>query len=193
MASLDRTLSDSPHPREASHQLLDYLRSSEATRSRYDPPCSISTQPQDERIILELGSGTGYVGIQLANFLEARRLEGARLGREMVVMTDLPDVCALIKRNLLQHRPNSNRTCKVLVAPLSWGNTEHIEQLVQELATQQPFSNYTHYLLRSGSSPSSLTTTHFPNFERSTSQSSTLPSSRPYFNSLLRRSTHMPK
>lgn len=74
------------------------------TKTLQDPDCAPGN---DGLVILELGSGTGLVAARVAPYL--------REGRDIMVATDLPEVCELLKKNLLDHPA-------VEVHPLSWGN-----------------------------------------------------------------------
>merc|ERR1711971_289699 len=67
------------------------------------------------RSVIELGSGTGAVG-----------LSAAALGASPVLLTDLPALKQLIEHNLsLNSSAISSETCTV--APLVWGNKEQGE------------------------------------------------------------------
>ncbi|KAG2188919.1 hypothetical protein INT44_004061 [Umbelopsis vinacea] len=71
--------------------------------------------------ILELGAGTGYVGIALAR----------RLGPDCkVYITDLADVAPLIQQNVEDYE--ESLTAQVAVQPLHWGDVEHGNKILKE-------------------------------------------------------------
>ncbi|EPT01661.1 hypothetical protein FOMPIDRAFT_1119905 [Fomitopsis schrenkii] len=106
---------------EASYTMLAYLDSSQSAvhleKFEFDPPpfTEILRDPHhapadnDGLAILELGSGTGLIAARIASYL--------RDGRDVVVATDLPEVCELLKKNLLDYSA-------VKVHPLSWGSNQ---------------------------------------------------------------------
>jgi len=65
---------------------------------------------------LELGSGTGYLGITLASRL---------VPPFTLILTDLPDVLPLLNRNV-SNNTHAN-TDHIVVEPLGWGNSVHSE------------------------------------------------------------------
>lgn len=103
--------------------------------------------------ILEIGAGTGYVGIALAKRLQPNCT---------LILTDLEEVVPLMEKNVSQHLPNNNngradqvtpvdtsasavdtppkqittttattRQCAhVQVEPLAWGNSDHAAQIL---------------------------------------------------------------
>ncbi|KAK3820197.1 MAG: putative methyltransferase-domain-containing protein [Benniella sp.] len=106
--------------------------------------------------ILEVGAGTGYVGIALAKRLQPNCT---------LILTDLEEVVPLMEKNVAQHLPNNNnnqdwadkvapvatsasaavdaspeqkmttvttmRQCAhVLVEPLAWGNSDHATKIL---------------------------------------------------------------
>jgi hypothetical protein len=93
----------------------------------FDPPfCAASrTMPWT---VLELGSGTGVVGYRIAN-------EWAQRGRDIVIVTDLPEVCPLLETNVNgQIKRNTDpEDGVILVRPLAWGNSEHALRIASEL------------------------------------------------------------
>lgn len=103
---------------------------------RLDPPCSVfSPDPTGTMtpIVLELGSGTGYVGLKLAQVLDA---QGQRCQRTpMVILTDLPEVCPLLEENLNNERIvwEENDMVRVDVLPLPWGDARAASALSQSL------------------------------------------------------------
>jgi len=93
-------------------------------RLEFDPPpfTEISSKACAEPLtIIELGSGTGLVASRIAGHLQ--------FGRDILVATDLPDVCPLLESNL-QECPTAR------VIPLAWGNTADVQSLASYLGTQ---------------------------------------------------------
>ncbi|KAI9490408.1 putative methyltransferase-domain-containing protein [Zychaea mexicana] len=85
-------------------------------------PSPVPTQPFR---ILELGAGTGYVGIWLANML--------RQPCEMII-TDLEPVLPLIRDNVTQHYQHivDDNSATVRVERLHWGNTSDASAILKE-------------------------------------------------------------
>jgi len=101
--------------------------------------------------ILEIGAGTGYVGIALAKRLQPNCT---------LILTDLEEVVPLMEKNVAQHLPNNNNNnnkqaradkvapvatsasavavstdasgqcAHVLVEPLAWGNSDHATKIL---------------------------------------------------------------
>lgn len=121
--------------REAAHIMVQYLRQP-SLNIDYDPSCSIfSTEPRRSCTILELGSGNGFVGINLA-----RQLHGSRQVGDLIVLTDLPDVCSLLEENValeLRELGTSHevgqKTPDIRVQPLSWGVSGYATKLLSFL------------------------------------------------------------
>ncbi|KAA1477186.1 hypothetical protein DENSPDRAFT_786231 [Dentipellis sp. KUC8613] len=109
---------------EAAYAMLRYLDPPDP-HPEFDPPfdpsCGASpetsTGSDTPLTILELGAGTGIVGFALARRLHAR---------DMVVVTDLPEVCPLLE-------DGRQRTLTVRVRPLAWGNEGHARAIMEEL------------------------------------------------------------
>lgn len=119
--------------REAAHLLTRYVDLSGLPDWQFDPPCSLIQRKDDQQLtIVELGSGTGYVGLKLAKHL-------SRLGRtdDLLVLTDLPDVCTLLGETLHDERRRWTTTSYLMdmeiipikVLPLPWGDTAEANQL----------------------------------------------------------------
>ncbi|TFK93684.1 hypothetical protein K466DRAFT_478202 [Polyporus arcularius HHB13444] len=111
---------------EASHAMLAYLDPSSEPTLEFDPPPFTQTAsrtratPTAEHPItaLELGSGTGFVAARVAGWM--------RPDLDLVVATDLPEVCPLLEANL--------RSCPaVRVHPLAWGSQEHTSAILEDL------------------------------------------------------------
>lgn len=73
---------------------------------------------------MELGSGTGIVSATWAEQLTERNAT--------LVVTDLPEVCPLLEQNLQQHIFRTS-ALKVLVRPLTWGNSQEAMNIAVEL------------------------------------------------------------
>lgn len=71
--------------------------------------------------ILELGAGTGYVGIALANLLRKPC---------QVYITDLAQVVPLIEENVKLHYVERDDSAEIIVDRLHWGNTEDATRLL---------------------------------------------------------------
>lgn len=100
---------------EAARLIEGYLSS--GSDAAFEPANPL-TLPE-VRAILELGSGTG--------FLAARLAPNLRLHQRLIV-TDLPDVCPLLERNVAAS-PSRDR---LLVRPLPWGDRAALDAIVDE-------------------------------------------------------------
>ncbi|KAL1755241.1 putative methyltransferase-domain-containing protein [Schizophyllum commune] len=85
------------------------------------------------KVILELGSGTGL--------LSARMAELASL-KNLIIATDLPEVCPLIEKNIGATIKRS--ACSVAVRPLAWGDAAHVEALRTEYFSSPNHKALTH-------------------------------------------------
>ncbi|EJD06514.1 uncharacterized protein FOMMEDRAFT_131441 [Fomitiporia mediterranea MF3/22] len=109
---------------EAAQLMIRYFELSASPVWQFDPPCSMIQRESDRELtVVELGSGTGYVGLKLAEHLS----ELSR-AKDLLVLTDLPDVCILLEESLHDERQRwmtSHPLGKVLVPvkilPLPWG------------------------------------------------------------------------
>ena len=116
--------------REASHAMLAYLDPS--SELEFDPPPPTDPQLHTRRATgnvqrsiaaVELGSGTGFVAARVAAWL--------RPDLDLLVATDLPEVCPLLETNL--------RSCAaVRVRPLPWGSREHASAIMEEMSLLSP-------------------------------------------------------
>ncbi|KAI7889878.1 putative methyltransferase-domain-containing protein [Mucor mucedo] len=79
-----------------------------------------NTDTQPYRI-LELGAGTGYVGIALANLLRKPC---------QVYITDLAQVVPLIQENVKLHAIEREDAAEIIVDRLHWGNSEDATRLL---------------------------------------------------------------
>src|ERR1700722_6944261 len=103
--------------REAAYAMDFYVQS--PADVDFDPPFTLSTELP--MTVLELGSGTGMVASRIADKFH-------NPGRDLIIVTDLPDVCPLLKANL-----GGQENLGILVRPLAWGNSEHALRLASEL------------------------------------------------------------
>lgn len=135
--------------REAAYLFVQYLRP-EAKDVEFDPPCPLFSRQEDPNglHILELGSGVGLVGLACAQELRSFQKGKQRACGDVVVLTDLENVCDLMWRNAEaagfsksakdQKALSSNDAgVDVLVRPLAWGNSTHATQVTQELAARR--------------------------------------------------------
>ncbi|KAG9285409.1 hypothetical protein G9A89_010884 [Geosiphon pyriformis] len=118
-----------------------YLRMPNTT-IQFNPPCPIpphlfsaSTHPtsiltsvdntNDNYIILELGSGTGYVGISLSRRLKRTQAK--------IILTDLEQVLPLIRHNLTKNSQSLFRKDDdISVNRLEWGSTEDAKHILSQ-------------------------------------------------------------
>jgi hypothetical protein len=91
--------------------MMTYVRNPDAYE--FDPRFDVGPRA----VVVELGAGTGAVGLAIA----------AAHPHARVVLTDLPEVCPLLQANA-QGYPG------VGVRPLSWGCATHARALRDELA-----------------------------------------------------------
>ncbi|KAG8965669.1 hypothetical protein FRC03_000304 [Tulasnella sp. 419] len=107
---------------EAAYLMRMYLRQSLPSVGldvEFDPPCSLLDR-KSPKVVVELGSGTGYVGLEVARCLS---------DRDTVILTDLKEVCPNLERNV---SASSVKQAKVLVRPLGWGCFDDGEKLKVE-------------------------------------------------------------
>jgi predicted RNA methylase len=97
-------------PREAAYAMMVYARNPGAYE--FDP--RFDSGPG--AVVVELGAGTGAAGLAIA----------AAHPHARVVLTDLPEVCPLL-------RANAQGCPRVEVRPLSWGCATHAQALRDEL------------------------------------------------------------
>ena len=103
-----------------------------------DPSCSIFDSQDDLRIV-ELGSGTGIVGVHLAKLLSSAlaHTEDRPSRKTRLILTDLIDVCPLIEDTLAQSFPDEllswrtegSHDVDIRVMPLPWGDAEKAREL----------------------------------------------------------------
>ncbi|KAG6891368.1 hypothetical protein C0992_008079 [Termitomyces sp. T32_za158] len=105
--------------------------------SRYvDPPSNVKFDPLFVgpstvpcRIILELGSGAGMTSSYIAGILNKE---------DILIATDLPDVCPLLESNI--RASTTSIVSSIYVRPLAWGNENHGSAIASELLTNQESS-----------------------------------------------------
>ncbi|RPD60194.1 hypothetical protein L226DRAFT_535122 [Lentinus tigrinus ALCF2SS1-7] len=116
---------------EASHAMLAYLDPFSGPTLEFDPPpfTRMSSRTRAPRTTehpitaVELGSGTGFVAARVAGWM--------RPDLDLLVATDLPEVCPLLEANL--------HSCPaVRVRALAWGSREHASAILQELGLLPP-------------------------------------------------------
>ncbi|KAJ4494735.1 putative methyltransferase-domain-containing protein [Lentinula edodes] len=95
----------------------------------FNPAFSYEEKRKSIRII-ELGSGSGMVGINVALSLKLQ------LG-DRLVLTDLSEVCPLLEGNLEAGCKDPNLRDLIYVRPLAWGNSEHANRIRSELVADQ--------------------------------------------------------
>jgi len=113
---------------EAAYVLRQYLSSRDA--QAFEPSNPLLRASSGPRTIIELGSGTGYAGLALAR-------APVLLRSDVLVLTDLPEVCPLLGRNLMNARQQSRAPqmpakgkialplqADVRVMSLPWGDLE---------------------------------------------------------------------
>ncbi|OCH88578.1 hypothetical protein OBBRIDRAFT_820134 [Obba rivulosa] len=107
---------------EASYAILAYLDPlvDDDGKLEFDPPPFTTATRSEGLTVIELGSGTGLVASRLVRHLVP--------GRDTIVVTDLPDVCTLLARNLCGLSSDS-----VLVRPMAWGDRDHALRLASDL------------------------------------------------------------
>lgn len=64
------------------------------------------------------------------------RLTRALGSSDLIIATDLENVCPLLQENLVGSAPSS-ASAKVLVRPLAWGNQSHTDDILRELSQRQ--------------------------------------------------------
>ncbi|KAJ7158574.1 putative methyltransferase-domain-containing protein [Mycena filopes] len=98
-------------------------------------PLFLSGHDHFPRVILELGSGSGIVAATLAPLLRSA---------DVLLVTDLPEVCPLLEQNLQPHLDRAGGP-NILVRPLAWGDSAHAQNIAEELSLL-PAPHLTHIL-----------------------------------------------
>jgi hypothetical protein len=119
------------YQREASYPLLLYLGHNDFN---FDPPF-ICKNSHPGLTILELGAGTGIVTSRIVDTVATRK-------QDIVISTDLPEVCPLLEANLKEafNYPEQHRGI-VRVRPLTWGNAYHATEIGMELGLTMSAAN----------------------------------------------------
>ncbi|KAJ7455299.1 putative methyltransferase-domain-containing protein [Mycena galericulata] len=115
---------------EAAYVLNSYIRP--PAGHVFDPPL-FPESDEARRVIIELGSGSGIVAATMAEVLHRTD--------DIILATDLPEVCPLLEQNLRAHD-----TGQILVRPLSWGNSEHAARIADELSKSTNAPGFTHII-----------------------------------------------
>ena len=92
----------------------------ELDSSALEPPFHLPSEPMT---VIELGAGMGATGFMLAERL-------LHIGRrdDRIILTDLPEVCDLLRDNL--RLQDSLHSADVRVAPLAWGDQTHAQDVL---------------------------------------------------------------
>ncbi|CAE7080012.1 unnamed protein product [Rhizoctonia solani] len=101
----------------------------------FDPPCSFFRADANLTVV-EVGSGTGYAGMHLAQQISLFRHRGVDRGRpasDMVILTDLPNVIPLLDKGLQEHTGSFGRV-EVRAQALAWGDADHAAALTRGLS-----------------------------------------------------------
>ncbi|KAI9066270.1 hypothetical protein FKP32DRAFT_1589782 [Trametes sanguinea] len=104
---------------EASHAMLAYLDPASPMEFDPPPPTIASAGSRPAITAIELGSGTGFVAAGVAGWLHPER--------DLLIATDLPEVCSLLETNL-------RGSPSIWVRPLAWGSQDHVHAILEELA-----------------------------------------------------------
>ena len=98
--------------------LAEYLMRLASSGTMHDPSLSIATGLAVE--VVELGAGTGLVGLALARFFQASSLPIAY----RTTVTDLPELMGLISSNASLNFPSPLPLSSLRLAPLTWGSDD---------------------------------------------------------------------
>ncbi|GLB40288.1 putative lysine methyltransferase [Lyophyllum shimeji] len=90
----------------------------------FDPPFATPSSSHCPRTILELGSGAGMTSARIAETLT---------DQDMLIVTDLPEVCPLLASNLKACRSSTFPESSIHVRPLAWGEEPHAVAIASEL------------------------------------------------------------
>ncbi|KAF5391539.1 hypothetical protein D9757_002498 [Collybiopsis confluens] len=100
-----------------------------------NPPHRLSFEPpfchKRDLCILELGSGSGMIGINLALSLQNPHYS--------LILTDLPEVCPLLENNV-EEAKDAMLYSRIKVVPLAWGSGVHACNLI-EVTGDRPLSH----------------------------------------------------
>ncbi|KAG8711610.1 hypothetical protein FRC11_002353 [Ceratobasidium sp. 423] len=144
---------------------LDSTDDSNGRDFEFDPPCSLFRADTNVTVI-EVGSGTGYAGVYLAQQLSLfRRGHGVQMdlsAADMVILTDLPNVVPLLDKGLREHAESFGQV-EVQAQALAWGDTDHAAALAQSLG--ETGRSVTHVLCSDLDSINAYFTAILPRFE----------------------------
>ena len=105
----------------------------------FDPRC-VDDKTQSPLSILELGAGTGIVTSRIVETVAS----GAK---DMVISTDLPEVCPLLEANLKDLLGQSHHRANGLsIRPLAWGNRDHTARILEDLQGNSISEQKIHWL-----------------------------------------------
>ncbi|KAJ3778089.1 putative methyltransferase-domain-containing protein [Lentinula raphanica] len=98
----------------------------------FDPPSPYEIRSSESIRAIELGSGSGMIGISIAPCLKSHL-------HDLLVLTDLPEVCPLLESNVKDAFGDSGSSLHDLihVRPLAWGNVEHVQNIESDLMAGQ--------------------------------------------------------
>jgi len=98
--------------------------------TEFDPPCSLFESLPGA--VLELGAGTGFLGLAMARLISSRRSDR---DSKTLVLTDLPGVCPLLDRNRQQKIPEGLPGVNLMIEPLPWGDLHYGNVLANKLSS----------------------------------------------------------
>ncbi|KAK0236072.1 putative methyltransferase-domain-containing protein [Armillaria nabsnona] len=110
---------------EAAYALLLYV--DPPPTWEFDPPF-LESPHSSQYTMVELGSGTGIIARSLSRSLTS--------GKDIIVSTDLPEVCPLLDENL-----RGELSGVVFVRPLAWGNFQHVSDIASEFIPNRNLSH----------------------------------------------------
>ncbi|CUA68613.1 hypothetical protein RSOLAG22IIIB_07988 [Rhizoctonia solani] len=98
----------------------------------FDPPCSLF-RADTNLTVVEVGSGTGYAGMHLAQQISLFRHRGVRPdASDAVILTDLSNVVPLLNKGLEEHAESCG-SVDVQAQALAWGDVDHAAALARRL------------------------------------------------------------
>ncbi|KAI0649007.1 hypothetical protein C8Q79DRAFT_486816 [Trametes meyenii] len=104
---------------EASHAMLAYLDPSSSLEFDPPPPTLAPARIDGTPIAaIELGSGTGFVAARVADSL--------RPECDLLIATDLPEVCPMLEMHL-------HASPALWVRPLAWGSRDDVQAIARDL------------------------------------------------------------
>ncbi|KEP49263.1 putative methyltransferase [Rhizoctonia solani 123E] len=124
---------------------IDSASNSNDDGIEFDPRCSLF-RADTNLTVVEIGSGTGYAGMHLAQQISLFRSRGAHPGppaSDAVILTDLSNVIPLLDKGLHEHLESFGQV-KVQAQALAWGDADHVAALARRLSDSG--SSITHVL-----------------------------------------------